>query len=139
MMASNLLYLGIVFDERNWIGRARRMASALHRAVTSYPGSFGVWATIFQAFTYTIPEVVITGQWPENARKEFLAHLIPYRVFQSSQEENTQFPLLRDKAAGQDPLIFVCQDQACQLPVNEVIAAIRLVENVYKFSGLDEQ
>jgi uncharacterized protein YyaL (SSP411 family) len=134
MMASNLLYLGIVFDEKEWIARANRMAAALHRPVTSYPGSFGVWATLFQALTYSIPEVVITGHRPENARKEFLAHLIPYRVFQSSKEENTQFPLLKDKPAGQDPLIFVCQNYACQLPVNEVATAIRLVENVYKIS-----
>lgn len=139
MMASILLYLGIVFDEREWIGRAGRMAAALYRPVTSYPGSFGVWATIYQALTYTIPEVVITGRRPENARKEFLAYLIPYRVFQSSQEENTQFPLLRDKPAGSDPLIFVCQDYSCQLPVNEVATAIRLVENVYKINGLDVQ
>ena len=134
MMASNLLYLGIVFEEREWTARASRMAAAMHRPVSSYPGSFGVWATIFQALAYTIPEVVITGHRPENARKEFLAHLIPYRVFQSSQEENTQFPLLRDKPAGQDPMIFVCQNYACQLPVNEVAMAIRLVENVYKIS-----
>ena len=134
MMASNLLYLGIVFDEKEWIARASRMAAALHRPVTSYPGSFGVWATLFQALTYSIPEVVITGHRPENARKEFLAHLIPYRVFQSSQQENTQFPLLRDKPASRDPLIFVCQNYACQLPVNEVATAIRLVENVYKIS-----
>jgi uncharacterized protein YyaL (SSP411 family) len=134
MMASNLLYLGIVFDKREWTQRASRMAAALHRPITSYPGSFGVWATIIQALTYSIPEVVITGHRPENARKEFLSHLIPYRVFQSSQEENTQFPLLRDKPAGQDPLIFVCQNYSCQLPVNEVAMAIRLVENVYKIS-----
>jgi uncharacterized protein YyaL (SSP411 family) len=113
----------------------KRTGSALQKAVTSYPGSFGVWATIFQALTYTIPEVVITGHRPENARKEFLAHLIPYRVFQSSKEENTQFPLLRDKPAGRDPLIYVCKNHSCQLPVSEVLAAIRLVENVYKFSG----
>ncbi|HLZ87546.1 MAG TPA: hypothetical protein VKQ52_09910, partial [Puia sp.] len=139
MMASNLLYLGVVFDQREWIGRASRMAAALTRPVTGYPGSFGVWATIFQALTYTIPEVVITGHRPENARKEFLAHLIPYRVFQSSPEENTQFPLLRDKPAGREPLIFVCQGYACQLPVTEVATAIRLVENVYKFSRFDVQ
>jgi uncharacterized protein YyaL (SSP411 family) len=139
MMASNLLYLGIVFDEQDWIQRAGRMAAAMLRPVTSYPGSFGVWATIFQALTYTIPEVVITGNRPENARKEFLAHLIPYRVFQSSIGKNTQFPLLKDKPAGQDPLIFVCQDYACQLPVSEVAMAIRLVENVYKINGFDVQ
>jgi len=133
MMASNLLYLSIVFDQPEWARRANQMASALGRVVTAYPGSFGGWATIFQAFTYSIAEVVITGRKPENARKEFLAHLVPFRVFQSAQEENTQFPLLRDKPVEAGPLIFLCKDYACQLPVNEVSTAIRLIENVQKF------
>ena len=111
------------------------MASSLVRPVTTYPGSFGGWATLFQAFTYSIPEVVITGRKPEIARKEFLSKLIPYRVFQSTQEENTHFPLLRDKPVTPDPLIFLCKDYTCQLPVNEVAKALRLIENVYKFQG----
>ena len=133
MMASNLLYLSVIFYEPDWRERAWRMASSLVRPVTTYPGSFGGWATLFQAFTYSIPEVVITGRKPEMARKEFLSTLIPYRVFQSAQEENTHFPLLRDKPVSPDPLIFLCKDYACQLPVNEVAKALRLIENVYKF------
>jgi uncharacterized protein len=133
MMASNLLYLSVVFHEAEWAERARRMVSAMRQPVTTHPGSFGGWATIFQALTYSIPEVVITGVSPENARKEFLSHLIPYRVFQSMQVENTQFPLLRDKPVDPGPLIFLCKDYACQLPVNEVATAVRLLENVYKF------
>jgi uncharacterized protein YyaL (SSP411 family) len=135
LMASNLLYLSVVFQEEDWAERARRMLSAMRQPVTGYPGSFGGWATIFQAITYSIPEVVITGVSPENTRKEFLAHLIPYRVFQSMQVENTHFPLLRDKPVSPGPLIFLCKDYACQLPVNEVITAVRLIENVYKFQG----
>ena len=135
MMASNLLYLSVVFNEPEWAERASRMTSALHRPVTTYPGSFGGWATIFQALTYSIPEVVITGRKPEMTRKEFLSHLIPYRVFQSTQDKNTHFPLLRDKPVDPDPLIFLCKDYACQLPVNEVATALRLIENVYKFQG----
>jgi uncharacterized protein YyaL (SSP411 family) len=135
MMASNLLYLSVVFHEEEWAERARRMVSAMRQPVTGHPGSFGGWATIFQAITYSVPEVVITGVSPENARKEFLAHLIPYRVFQSMQVENTQFPLLRDKPVSSGPLIFLCKDYACQLPVNEVATAVRLIENVYKFQG----
>jgi hypothetical protein len=135
MMASNLLYLSVIFNEPDWTERASRMSSALIRPVTTYPGSFGGWATLFLAFTYSIPEVVITGRKPEMARKEFLSNLIPYRVFQSTQEENTQFPLLRDKPVTPTPQIFLCKDYACQLPVNEVATALRLIENVYKFQG----
>jgi uncharacterized protein YyaL (SSP411 family) len=133
LMASNLLYLSVVFNEPGWAERTVRMTTALNRVVTSYPGSFGGWATIFQALTYTIPEIVITGWQPENARKELLTHLIPYRVFQSAREENTQFPLLQDRPVGRETLIFLCKEYTCQLPVNEVATAIRHLENVYKF------
>jgi uncharacterized protein YyaL (SSP411 family) len=133
MMAFNLLYLSVISDKPEWGERAWSMASALRRPVVTYPGSFGIWATLFQAFTYTIPEVVITGEQPEKARKEFLSHLIPYRVFQSADRKDTQFPLLRDKPIDKLTLIFLCKDYACQLPVNEVATAVRNLENVYKF------
>ena len=133
MMASNLMYLAIASERPEWMERARRMTASLERAVTGYPGSFGGWATMIMAFTYSIPEVVITGRKPENARKEFLTHLIPFRVFQSTQVKNTQFPLLRNKPVDSDPLIFLCKDYSCQTPVNEVAVAIRSLENVHKF------
>ncbi|HEV3325735.1 MAG TPA: thioredoxin domain-containing protein [Puia sp.] len=133
MMALNLLYLSRVFEEPDWADRARRMAAALERPVTGYPGSFGIWATLYQALTYIIPEIVITARRPENTRKEFLSQLIPFRIFQSSQRENTHFPLLRGKPVGEIPQLFLCENYSCQPPVNEVPTLIRLLENVHKF------
>ncbi|HWK05387.1 MAG TPA: thioredoxin domain-containing protein [Puia sp.] len=135
VMAFNLAYMSIIFNEPDWMARATHMAASLQRPVTSYPGSFGVWATLYQAITYIIPEIVLTGKRPENARKELLQQLIPYRVFQSAKEENTHFPLLSDRPVEDSPLIFLCKNYACQLPVNEVNTLIRLLENVQKFSG----
>jgi uncharacterized protein YyaL (SSP411 family) len=132
VMAFNLLYLSLLFDEPAWADRSRQMAEAVRNVVTGYPGSFGIWATLYQALTYTIPEIAITARRPENARKELLSQLIPYRVFQSSAQENTHFPLLRDKAVRGVPQFFLCQNYACQPPVNELAALIRLLENVNK-------
>jgi hypothetical protein len=133
MMAFNLLYLSKLLDQPAWADRSRLMAAGLQRLVTGYPGSFGIWATLYQAHTYTIPEIVITARRPENARKEFLRQLIPYRVFQSSAQENTHYPLLSDKPVGEGPQFFLCENYACQLPVNELSTLIRLLENVNKF------
>jgi hypothetical protein len=133
MMAFNLIYLSALFNEPDLAERARRMAFALGRPIMGYPGSFGVWATLFMAFTYNIPEVVITGRRLEYARKEFLEQFIPYRVFQSATEENTQFPLLSGRPVEDAPLIFLCENYTCQLPVNEVPTLVRLLENVQKF------
>jgi uncharacterized protein YyaL (SSP411 family) len=132
VMAFNLLYLSLLFDEPAWADRSRQMAEAVRNVVTEYPGSFGIWATLYQALTYTIPEIAITARRPENARKELLSQLIPYRVFQSSAQENTHFPLLRDKLVREVPQFFLCQNYACQPSVNELAALIRLLENVNK-------
>jgi uncharacterized protein YyaL (SSP411 family) len=132
VMAFNLLYLSLLFDQPAWGERSRRMAESVRRVVSGYPGSFGIWATLYQALTYTIPEIVITARRPENARKEFLSQLIPYRVFQSSSVEDTHFPLLRDKPAREVPQFFLCENYACQPPVNELSALIRHLENVNK-------
>lgn len=133
MMAFNLMYLSVLFDHSEWAERAAATAEALSKAVVAYPGSFGVWATLFQAFTYSVPEVVITGWQPEAARKEFLSNMVPYRVFQSAQQPDDRFPLLRDKPAEERPLIFLCENYSCQHPVNEVSTLIRRLENVHKF------
>ncbi|HEX3385386.1 MAG TPA: hypothetical protein VHS53_09370, partial [Mucilaginibacter sp.] len=52
--------------------------------------------------------------------------------FQSSSQESTQFPLLRDKPVGEGAQFFLCENYACQLPVNEVSILIRRLENVNK-------
>ena len=135
VMAFNLAYMSIIFNKQEWGARAVRMAASLERPVTNYPGSFGIWATLYQALAYIIPEVVITGKHPENTRKEFLKQLIPYRVFQSAEAENSWFPLLLDRPVEDTPLIFLCRNYSCQLPVNEVTTLLRLLENVQKFSG----
>jgi len=132
VMAFNLLYLSLLFDQPAWADRSRQMAEAVRSVVTGYPGSFGIWATLFQALTYTIPEIAITARRLEIARRELLSQLIPYRVFQSSSQENTHFPLLRGKRVGEVPQYFLCENYSCQPPVNELSALIRLLENVNK-------
>lgn len=134
-MAFNLAYMAIIFNRPEWGERASRMAAAVSRPLVLYPGSFGIWATLYQALTYIISEIVLTGRQPENARKELLQQLIPYRVFQSASEKTTQFPLLSDKSVEDFPLIFLCKNYACQLPVNEVTKLLRLIENVQKFGS----
>jgi uncharacterized protein len=134
-MAFNLLYLSILFDQPAWKERAIKMCTSLGNAIIKYPGSFGIWATIVQANTYIVPEVVITGENLKKVRDEFLSNFIPYRVYQSVTQENNEFPLLKGKSVDRVPLIFLCWDYSCQPPVTEIAALIRLLENVQKFNS----
>ncbi len=133
LMSTVLLYLGIVFDRADWKKRALDNCLSISKLVTEYPGSFGIWATLFQAQTYGMNEVAILGKNPHEIRKNFLRNFIPWRVFQSADAQNDQFPLLRSKPCLDQPQIFLCRDYTCQVPVTEVAELVPLLET---FNGL---
>ncbi len=134
VMAFNLLYLSVIFDKPEWKERSIRMCSSLSNAIIKYPSSFGIWATLIQAVTFGVLELVITGENLGNLEKDFLTIFMPYRVYQSTTLKNTQFPLLLGKPVDEGPLIFLCKDYSCQTPVTEIAALIRLLENVQNYN-----
>ncbi len=108
VMAANLLYLGTVFDLEEWKQRARENTAGLQNVIGRYPGSFGVWATLLNAFTYQLYEVVLAGSPSEEKFREFLAKGIPNRVFQRASVSHPDFPLLRNKPdSGTGPVFSV--------------------------------
>jgi uncharacterized protein YyaL (SSP411 family) len=130
VMAFNLYYLGVVFDNQDWRERAVRMCALLSQAVNKYPTSFSVWATISLGLSYSIPEIVIIGESYEQVRREFLRIFTPLRIFQSSALENSRFPLLSRKPYSPDTQLFLCKDYACHNPVKTVNDLIRLMVSV---------
>jgi len=135
IMSFNLLYLSIIFDKPEWGEMAISNCGGLTGMITKYPSSFGYWATLLQAITYTVPEIVLLGLETELVCKELLSKFIPYRVFQSATAENTKFPLLRDKPLSLKPQLFLCQRYSCQPPVtevNELIPLLEILQNLFK-------
>lgn len=127
LMAWNLHYSGVVFDEAEWRERAVKMCSGLKEVVRKYPGSFGIWAITMQALSEGIPEIAVTGGDTDTVLKELLRIFIPFRVIQSSPHETRGFPLLAGKSFASAPLIYLCKDYSCQTPVNEISALKGLI------------
>jgi uncharacterized protein YyaL (SSP411 family) len=133
LMSFCLLYLSIIFDKPEWKARAIGQISALADLVIQYPGSFGIWATQFQALTYGLSEVAILGKNPHDKRMEFLRKFIPWRVFQSADAQIDQFPLLRGKEILDHSRIFLCRDYSCQVPVTEVRELVPFLETLNNY------
>ncbi len=129
VMAANLLYLGTVFDLQDWKLRAVRNTAALKEMIIGYPGSFGIWATLLNACTYQQYEIVLAGSPSEEKLQEFLAEVIPNRVFQRSSVSQFNFPLLRNKPILGPAQFFLCRDYTCQQPVREVAELVSLLKN----------
>jgi uncharacterized protein len=128
IMAANLLYLGTVFDLEGWKQRAARNAGGLKEVILQYPGSFGVWATLLNALTYQLYEIVLAGTFSEEKHREFLAKWIPNRIFQLSSVTHPGLPVLRNKPVQGPSQFFLCRNYACQQPVKEVAELVRLLK-----------
>ena len=129
VMASNLLYLGTAFDIPQWKERAAGNAAGLKDMILRYPGSFGVWATLLNAITYQLYEIVLAGDSPGVKHREFLARAIPNRVFQLSSVTHPELPILRNKPVQGPSQFFLCRNYSCQQPVKEVAELISLIKN----------
>jgi uncharacterized protein len=127
IMGHNLFYLSVVFDVREWRSRSMEMVSGLEQVIRKYPGSFGMWASLLQAYATDVPEIVLTGKKINDLRKQILSIFIPHRIFQSTEITNASFPLLEGKTLANQPLIFLCKNYACQQPVDNLLALIRLM------------
>lgn len=130
IMALNLFYLAIVFDESSWRKRAIEMVQSLQQAIIRYPTSFGVWATLLQSVCYGIPEIALLGENIRQAHLEFMRIFIPFRVFQSATLSDKQFPLLDRKPYTTGPQFYLCKLYKCQIPVSETDELVQMIRNV---------
>jgi uncharacterized protein YyaL (SSP411 family) len=127
VMANNLFYLSVVFDVKDWRNRSMQMVSSLSEIIKKYPGSFGAWASLLQAYAEDVPEIVMTGIKINELRNQFLAIFISHRIFQSAEITDPSFPLLDGKPIAEQPLIFLCKNYSCQHPADSLEAFIRLM------------
>jgi uncharacterized protein len=129
VMAANLLYLGTVFDTVEWKERATRNVGGLKETIRRFPGSFGIWATVVNALTYQLFEIVLAGHPAKKKHQEFLAKWIPNRVFLLTSKTHDALPILRNKPIEGSSQFFLCRNYTCQHPVREVAELIILIKN----------
>lgn len=120
VMAHNLLQLGVLLNRPDWTHRAIDMLQTLQQAVSRYPNSFGNWAMAMQGQVYGCYEIAVLGRNAQALTAELLAMYLPNKILQQSSQPTDDWPLLAGKTAGNDTLIYVCKQYACQRPVASV-------------------
>ena len=103
--------------------------AGLKDLILRHPGSFGVWATLLNALTYQLYEVVLAGTYSEEKHLEFLRLGVPNRVFQLTSDTYFNLPLLRNKPVLGQSQFFLCREYSCQQPVKEVAELYDLIKN----------
>ncbi len=121
VMACNLNYLGIIYDQSSWREQSVKMLLGFQDAIVRYPGSFGIWASLLLNFVKQYYELAIIGSEFEKQRDALLTKYLPNLVMQASPGNNTRFPLLKDKKTTHGNTVFyLCRDYACLSPTDDL-------------------
>ena len=133
IMAENLFYLSVIFDNTGWYQLAKKITVSLASAIVKYPASFAIWASLLLKHTFGINELVITGNNFSDLRNQVLMEYIPGKILQAGNRENSKFPMLTGKSHGDETLIYLCRQYSCKAPVNNVEKLLEQVNISIKF------
>lgn len=137
--ASNSVLANAFFDLGHLLGRAdyleaaERMLQNIQQDMPRYGSGYSNWAILMQKFLQPFCEVVVTG--PEAiAFAQALDRIYnPNKILVAAvSEQGQQLELLAGRFVENETYIYVCQGNACQLPVKDVAAAVALMEKLTK-------
>ncbi len=137
--ASNSVLANAFFDLGHLLGRAdyleaaERMLQNIQQDMPRYGSGYSNWAILMQKFLQPFCEVVVTG--PEAiAFSQALDRIYnPNKILVAAvSEQGQQLELLAGRFVEGETYIYVCQGNACQLPVKDVAAAVALIEKLTK-------
>lgn len=128
VMAHNLFRAGILMDEASYRSKADAMLAGITGLFKKEPGALANWGILLSNNADTFYEIAITGKEANAYRAYIDRHYKPNKIFTGTETES-ELPLLKDREKINDQTtIYVCVDQACQLPVNDADKAIEQME-----------
>jgi uncharacterized protein YyaL (SSP411 family) len=118
VMAGNLLYLSVVYDQKDWRAIAENLVGSLGKAIVRHPTSFGVWAQNLQLMVHGLLEIAITGQRAKAFLRPVLERYIPNKILQAAETDTKEFALLTGKIRGNEApaAFYLCRDYTCKAP-----------------------
>ncbi len=123
VMAHNLLRLGRHLENATYQSLAATMLGRVQALVAQEPQHLTNWASLYVALLRPGAEVAITGPRAETLRQQLSRHFLPNDVL-AGAEGASELPLLQGRAGSNSTTIYVCRNQACQLPVHTVAEAL---------------
>ena len=126
VMASNLLYLSIVYDRKDWSERAVAMLAGQSQMAVRYSTSFGVWAGLLLQLVNGVKEIAVVGNDYKSRMQDTNRHYIPFKVIVGATTDKPGIPLLEQRERPGETLIYVCEHYHCIKPVNYIEEIINL-------------
>lgn len=128
VMARNLFRLSYLLDRSDYKKMAQSMLERMVENLSEYPSGYSNWAQLLMDFIRSPREVVIIGEKAISHLKNLQKHYLPDIIFCASTTA-CDLSLLKDRYVSGKTLIYICQDNTCQLPVETIEDALRLLSS----------
>lgn len=123
VMALNMYYLGKLYGDVALLERAQRMLKCVEQEMMDYGPGYSNWLILALHHVYPSREVAIVGKTVDKTAAALRKHYLPNAIFAGSTGASA-IPVLRDRLIDGKTLIYVCENNTCGLPVEEVERAL---------------
>ncbi len=129
VMARNLIRLSHLLERSDYKNIAQNMLERMTGNISEHPSGYSNWAQLLPDFSGSQKEVVIIGEKAIELLKTIQKHYLPDVIFCASTVPG-ELPLIKNRYISGKTLIYICQDNTCQLPVETVSEAIALIHKI---------
>lgn len=127
MMAKNLHWLGLFYDNQNYLSVSKQMLKNILPEIETYPPGYSNWLDLLLNFSKPFYEVVITGENAQNELQELNKHYLP-NILKAGSQEADDATLLKNRFIKEKTQIYVCQEGACELPSESTDKALHKIK-----------
>jgi len=125
-MAKNLFRLSYLLDRPDYLKTAQQMLNLVSGNMADYPSGYSNWSKLMLSLTDNHFEVAIVGENAGTLLNELQKKYLPNVIFCAGTTEN-RLPLLQNRYVSGKTLIYICQNNSCQLPVETVEEALMII------------
>lgn len=129
VMARNLYRLSWLLDRTDYREIAASMLNGIAEHMIAYPSGYSNWAQLVLDFSENHLEVAITGPEAHVMLQELQKNYLPHVTFCAGTEKSN-LPLLQGRFVQDKTLVYICQNNTCQLPVGSADNAMDLIHQL---------
>lgn len=122
-LAINLFVLGHYFANNTWIEQSKNMLQVVIEDMQHYGSAYSNWACLALYFTYPFKQVAIVGKSVDEMLLGLYQLGLTNTILAISKNAST-LPLVKDRYHENQTMIYVCENNSCQLPVKSIAEAI---------------
>ncbi len=123
IMAKNLFYLSHYYNNKLYLKTSKQMLHNMNKPMKKYASAYSNWIDLYMNYAYPYYEVAISGKEVFLKATEINLEYIPNKLICGSTAAS-ELPLLKNRYAENQTLIYVCVNNACQLPTENPKTAI---------------